>query len=220
MAIKDRIKEDIVEMTQDNKLIKELKIPENSLDDYRYVYVAYDKDKKHLIKAMWGFTINELEKWRGLTEALGEYIEKENPKKLAGYMFFLDIYDRSKFGGLDLKDIYSRKFKRNAIVDELLVDSKGFLLWDYQLENLIGLFYFDTTKPLEMRKRLNLQDDGYLQKAKEMKFAANLSLYDVLIQRTIRSNVALTRKARWYYAQNLYKTLNSYIMKGVDYGLR
>jgi len=126
-------------------------------------------------------------------------------------MFFLDVYDRSKSENFTLKSIYSRKFRKNIIVDEMLADSKGFLLWNYQLENLIGLFCFDTTKPLEMRKKLNLKNDEYLQKAKEMEFANNFSLYDLLIQRTIRSAVTLTRNPRWYYACNLYNAVNSYI---------
>jgi len=54
MLAQDIIKEDIVEITQDNELLRKLKIDkENCSDDYKYVYVVYDKNAKRLIKAFW-----------------------------------------------------------------------------------------------------------------------------------------------------------------------
>lgn len=211
MEAKNIIREDIVKIAQSDELLRELKIDkENCYDDYKYVYVVYGKSTKRLIKAIWGANTNELEKWRGFTESFDEYIRKENPKKLVDYMFFLDMHTRSKIGNFNLRDVYDRKFGKNVIVDEILTDSKGFLLWLYQLESLIGLFYFDTTKPSKIGKGLSVLGNEYVQEAKKMKFTDNLSLYDVIIQRRVSDRTALIFSPRWYYAYNLYNTINTY----------
>ena len=221
MFAKDIIKEDIIEITQANELLRELKIDkENYCDDYKYAYIVYDKNAKRLIKAFWGATTDELEKWRGFAGALDKYIKKEDPKKLVDYMFFLDIRTRSKIGNFSMEDIYGRKFEENVIVDGILADSKGFLLWPYQLENLIGLFYFDTTKPSELGKGLSVFRDEYVQEAKEMKLKNNLSLYDVIVQRRVCDRTSLIFSPRWYYAYNLYNAVNPYIMRVAKHGIQ
>jgi len=219
MLTKNLLKEEIIEIDKNKTLLNQLGDPKNFCGEFKYVYLVYDKDKKYLIKAMWGDSAEDLEKWRGFPESFGKYVKKTNPKTLGDYMFFLDAYERSGFYDFSLDAIYNRKFKKNNAIDEMLADSRGFLLWHYQLENLIGFFFFDNTKQLEVRKGLQsaIRRDEYMKEAKKMKFTKNLSLYDIITERIIHKNcTVITRIPRWIFAYNLYNALN--VQKKTRYG--
>jgi len=114
-----------------------------------------------------------------------------------------------KFDGWEMQSIYDVKFSSNEVVDEILKDSKGILLWQYQLKHLIRMFIGDIEKAEKLQKlilRSAMHTEPRIEKIiKKFMFTNNLSLYDVLNERS--SPILRLSNPNLQGAWNLYKSI-------------
>jgi len=184
-----------------------------------HAYVVYDRDERYMIRVVLGSRIKELECWEGFLREFDEYAKLMAPKTIQDFMFFLDMYDRSRIYSFPMRTIYDREFTKELVVDQILCDSQGFLLWKYQLANLLGCLVYDNTRPAEAVKILNgvsliekehiPEKENFLEETKGMKINENLTLYDVLLQRTVGNPCLRLRVPMWRYAHNLCMALGA-----------
>lgn len=78
-----------------------------------------------------------------------------------------------------------RNFCALPSVDDLLHDSRGILLWHYQLESLCRLFEIHVGEAVAFRKGVNAKKAATMQHAGQMRFASGISLRDVIEERMV-----------------------------------
>jgi hypothetical protein len=150
--------------------------------------------------------LEEANNWIGFKDELARYLHRYKPETFMDYLFFIEIYSRSKLGYLSIEELYNRKFREHEIIDNILKDSHGFLLWDYHLENLIRLLLIEpnSERTTEIRRKLNVKDQAYWNLAKELKLSNGLCLYDILDERTI---LGCTSYPQFRFAYNLFQLI-------------
>jgi hypothetical protein len=186
-------------------LVDDLFLWQGKLRD-KFVYVVYSNGKKkRFIEGEWSNDLAGVRKWLGLKQDLEIFLTKFSPPTLMNILFFLDIRHRCKCFCLEMADVYNRKFKTNDIVDDILKDSQGFLLWHYQIENLVRLFYVER-EVKEFSEGLIYKKPKYWSKAKKLRLSDGVSLHDILKDRLIVSD-RTTIPPRFHFALNLFNTL-------------
>jgi hypothetical protein len=135
--------------------------------------------------------------------ALRIFREKYRPQRFMDYLFFVDVYPIFK-NQPKVEELCQPEFKEYYIVDELLKDTRGFLLWHYQLENLINLFFGKSDKAMDLCRGINAKYPEALEKAKQLRFTEGLKLFDVISERMI---LGATKYPNIEGAHNLYRMM-------------
>tara|TARA_B100002003_G_C14026075_1_gene494722 strand:+ start:130 stop:762 length:633 start_codon:yes stop_codon:yes gene_type:complete len=132
-------------------------------------------------------------------------IESSQPQCLKDLLLILEIYCCD----MEYAHKYREKFKKPSfkavpIVDELLKESNGFLLWDYQIINLYNLFDEDRKKAESFQKHFNQKKQEFGNIARKLIFDNGISLENAILERSILGYVKAPKLKGAY---NLYKLL-------------
>lgn len=96
-------------------------------------------------------------------------------------------------------------FRRRPIVDDLLKDSRGVLLWHHQLENLYLFSSHDREDAVKFRKGILSKKPEFLETASDIAIDAKTSLKDCIMERMI---FGATTLPAYRAARDLYQYLN------------
>lgn len=204
----DKIREEILEIKSNSAVVKNLFSWQGDLNYYKFAYAVYvDSKEKLFIEGYWLNDLEEVQRWRGYKEELKAFLKKHSRPTLTDLLFFNDAYNRCRSYGIETRSIYSRRFKANEVVDNILKDSRGVILWHHQLEHLLRLFYVDSRKVIQIREGLNCKRRDYWKLTEKLHFDNNTSLCDVLNERAILSDRSLTIPPRYKFAYNLFNAL-------------
>jgi hypothetical protein len=169
----------------DNLQLAENLFPEiENINDYSHAYSVYINNGG--IAPLFGYISTTMEQKEvfGFKEYLAEY-ETNNFMDL---LFLVDAYHCSIRRFQRLIDHNQHNFNENDVVDSILKDSKGILLWHHQLENLFSLFYVDRDQAVKLRKDVNKKVADVFDLADTLRFAEGHSLKDIIDERMIYQN--------------------------------
>lgn len=197
------ITEVVLHSIDDSEFLGELGIPKASNDRIEFWHVAFSP-KWNPPRILFGSTIEHtsIEDCRC---TLTEYLQRSlTPKTINEAATLLSTYaaahpwlwpgikadqirvERYLDIGIGLKSC----FKSDHIVDDILSESRGLLLWNDQLDRLISLFIGRPSERNKLRKRLNLKHVDAWIASHKMLFPSGISLAGVISERTINNCVS------------------------------
>ncbi|MEW5735871.1 MAG: hypothetical protein AB1921_13515 [Thermodesulfobacteriota bacterium] len=157
------------------------------LDQHKYAYAVYlAKERPELVLGHVTSTLPEGMR-PGYSGDFREFITRHPPRSFTDLSFLLDFYH---FNAARLHHRYNPNrlfFSPIGIVNDMLKESRGVLLWHYQLENLLRLFVPDSDKVARLRKGINAQRRSAYDAARGMKLAKT-SLADIITERMLFFN--------------------------------
>ena len=177
------IRERIFDVKKESELVMKLFPEVDDVMGYESAYAVYvSNDDIHPIFG--DLSTKRADEWRPRT-GFQAHLKKHQPKCLTDLVFLIDSYhlgvNRPEYS-LD-----SGLFRDMGVVDDILKDSKGTLLWHYQLDHLFGCFYQDWNRVIELRKDINRKKTEVFDLAEKLKFAQGTTLNDVIRERMIFS---------------------------------
>lgn len=183
-------------------------------EDSKYAHVVYiDNGKKPPTNIMGWLTYDlaHSEDKISFKTGLKLFLEKYPDYSLFDIAHFADLYfyiflfQRRKINEQDINEMYLHKFRKHKIADDILADSKGLLLWNYQIENLFSLFY-EPGKGREAHMKINAQEaDIILEQTKKLKLSDDLSLYDIISERMVLKRIFYLSIKRSFALYSLFK---------------
>lgn len=172
------------------------------IKDYLYAYCVYIDNAK--ITPIFGHVTNTIEEIG--TFSFKDYLEKYMTNDFQQLIFLLDSYHCSIRKYQKLIDPTNRySFQKYDVVDSLLSNSVGVLLWHYQIENLFNLFYNCKDKIVKLRKGINHKKLDAFNIAGSLRLNDCISLEDVIDERMIYKNTCYPNHLG---AFRLFKYLN------------
>jgi hypothetical protein len=114
-------------------------------------------------------------------------------------LFAAEIYYHVRTTGLVMPALVP-SFPAEPDVENLLQDSRGWLLWQFQLENVLCLFLPARTRAIEMRRRLNQRRTDAWDWAEETEMASGKSLAAFLHDRLLLGGAS---PGQWKSAREL-----------------
>lgn len=200
-----RLKEETFETSKNPRFVMQLF---HSTHDRNYekgvlAHVVYvDGDVKSLINGcLFKGTKKDIK--RNFMDELLWFIKKCNPGSIFDFVLFNSLFCTVR-GTPTIKNILDYNFRGCEVVNDILADSRGLLLWDYQLESLCGLFCDIPKFAVNMARGLNIRDPRSEDIAKKHKFNKDLSLYDVVSERMVMD---VTCRPDFKGAYNLYRVV-------------
>ena len=177
------ITEGIFDVERDFELVRRLFPEVDDVAAYKYAYAVYISNPNiHLI---FGDLTIERTDQSGHRTGFQAHLKKHQPKSMTDLVFLIDSYHLGlKRPGYTLD---SGQFRDMGVVDQILKDSKGILLWHYQLDHLFGCFYRDWNKVVELRRDLNRKKTEVFDLGENLKFDQVTTLNDVIRERMIFS---------------------------------
>lgn len=173
--------ERIFEVKSEAKLAASLFGHLSDWQEYRYAWAIYiDGESPSLVD---GYLTGSLEgnETTGFKTDFKEFLDQIQPSGFLDHLFALDFYKLRR----TVEDfIFPRTFDYLPVVDDILQDSRGFLLWHHQLELLFRGFYDDTDKVVNLRKGINARDPEAFEMAGSLMLGAT-SLEDVIWERMV-----------------------------------
>lgn len=156
MKLPRTLKERVFEIVREPELAKALFPDIKDVESYQYGYAVHLAKPARLII---GHVSNTLpEGWKpGFMHDFREFITRHPPRSYYDTVFLLDFYH---FNATRMHHRYAPNrldFSPIGTVNDMLKDTRGVLLWHYQLENLIRLFVTDPEKVSQLRKSINAQ---------------------------------------------------------------
>jgi hypothetical protein len=124
-----------------------------------------------------------LEKIKPFKEALRGFLDECANPGLADLVVFMQIYPHR----LDyIQENENRGFPEDDALDSLLRETRGVLLWEYQLDMVIKLFAPDLSIPevIQLSKALQLGNKEAIDRSRKLK-REDATLYDVVTERSI-----------------------------------
>jgi len=150
-------KSDIVEkffkLPQDRRAVQAV-FPALGKDDYKrfpYAFGLYVNDSPPLPVIAY-MTADRAAVNLKFKQLWADFLRRHKRPGFKDVLFFLDSYP--KFKGMR-DNCYDLKFKPQPIVDAILAESYGCILWHHQLENLLRVFVDTPQEALRLRKALN-----------------------------------------------------------------
>ena len=213
----DKLKEEVFKKSSRPRLNKELFKCKYGAG---FVYVVYTEDKRLLVD------FHGIQKFKprlggNFKKQLTYFIKLYKPTSFKDFLFFMGAFPLSRQNP-SISELPRWKFRKYEIIDLALSESKGFLLWDYQLKSLLNIFwdlswkqmkeeiesnplYITTNDPYRnLELGLSLKRSYYWNLMKKLKFSKGLTMYDVLKERMIRGAVYSPNIERAYL---LYKVI-------------
>ncbi len=198
-------------LREDLTSLKDSEMPSDSI----YVCVIY-AELPHRRVFIHGYLLeqHQVELWKKggwLADDLKNFIKAWQPKTFSDLCMVFSFYTASLFKDYTItaedKFAMAEPFpSQNPIVDSILSETKGYLLWDYQMEKLIGIFEPSGKVRREIIKDSYLRRDAFQKWASTKILDNSLSLYDVIEQRMISSPIVQPPMAIVY---RLYRVLFS-----------
>jgi hypothetical protein len=178
------LKEQIFEVSSNLELAKSFFPEVNDLEAYHLAHcICIGEDQ--VIAGTLSKELGEGESL-GFMSCFSEYLKRSAPQTFKDFLFLLDFYRGRRVGRSvgDIFDLMSHVFPKIQIVDEILEDSRGLLLWHHQLEHLFRAFYDDITKVVRLRKQINAKVPDAFDIAESLKFDG-ISLADIVEERMV-----------------------------------
>lgn len=119
---------------------------------------------------------------------LGTYLRQRKPSAMLDYLFVVDSYYQCRVLGESLPK-QTCDFSPDPIVDGLLSDSDGILLWQFQLEQLAQLFVGRRADAIELRRGINQKRPETRDQIEGMTLPSGQSLLDVVQERMLYEGV-------------------------------
>jgi len=205
----DKITEEVFEISTNPRSAMKL-LPSMHDGDFEkgiLLHAVYTKDEYSLI---YNYKIkgSKSDIKRNFKDELSYFIKEYEPKPkgIKDFLFFLGIFCPIKYE-ITIRTISQCDLREYPIVSDILEDTRGLLLWDYQLDALCGLFCDVPRNAVSLRKGLNIRDPKCEDIAKKYKFSEDLSLYDVVNDRMVMD---FTGQPNYRGAYNLYTVLSTY----------
>ncbi|MDI6797281.1 MAG: hypothetical protein QMD09_10065 [Desulfatibacillaceae bacterium] len=181
----NKIKERVFEVSREPELANALFPGINALDKLQYAYAVYLAGAKP--KLVLGHVANTLPRgWKtGYMGDFRNFIMRHPPRSFMDLVFLLDFFH---FNSTRLHHRYDPNrlpFSSIGIVNNMLKESRGVLLWHYQLENLLRLFVEDSAKVAKLRKGINVQSQTAYDQAKGLQLTEKDSLDEVITERML-----------------------------------
>ena len=119
----------------------------------------------------------------GLRNDFRQHWQRHAPQRFSDVVFVIDTY---RLGLLRSRPVeLNHDFQALPVVDYLLHESHGILLWHHQLENLYRLFEIRVGEAVAFRKGVNAKKAKIFNDADQMELAPGISLSDVIWERMI-----------------------------------
>jgi hypothetical protein len=203
----DGIKEDVLPVSSNQELIRMLYPALELSNNCEFAYIAYiDRNIKLPIQGLFSDDVVLLKNRIGIKKGLETFLSKTDNSAFTNLVFFLDAYKNHKSYGLSLSVAYEpNRFGEDAVMDDILKDSRGYITWHHQLEGLIRIFSNIPDKAVEMRKGLNRQDPACWESIKKFQFADGRALFDVYNERKM---APVTSYPQYQEAYNLHSFLS------------
>lgn len=215
-----KIQEVKFKISSNRKLFDELFGKDCYSPYFKYAHVVYVADRKFI----WGNqTQSKKELSANFIDELSDFIKLYNPSSFKDFLFFIDACPRYMHDP-SIKRLAKWKYKRYELVDLVLEESHGLLLWEYQFRQLLTLFWEKQWKHIKEiikvdPKAVHAYDDPYYQLTsglfnrrkfywdmmKWMKFSENFSMYDVLKERAVKQQIVNPHIERAYSLFNFLK---------------
>ena len=180
----ERIREDVVR-TSDGPWLEEF-FHRYSLKKERYAYCLYVDSGKELELAR-GFLFTPKEETQvGQLDGFVRHLEQVKPTGFMDVMFALDTYNYphpevSRFKTETPEPKLGPEM--SAVIEPLLAGSRGFILWHYQLEHVLGIYDRSAEHCRTLRKDFNAKRPGALAWMEQREVEDNLSLYEFVLSR-------------------------------------
>lgn len=187
MRVPKTLKEQVFEVAAEPELAHALFPEIPGLDEFKYAYAVYlSKERPELVL---GHVANMLpEGWKpGFMRDFRDFITFHPPRSFTDLAFLLDFYH---FNAVRIHHRYEPNrlvFSPIGVVNDMLKESRGVLLWHYQLENLLRMFVSDNGKVARLRKGINAQRRSAYDAARGMKLEQT-SLADIITERMLFFN--------------------------------
>jgi len=206
----DMITEEVFEMAANPKLAVTLlnAVPDRDLEKGVLLHAVYTNDDAKSLIYHYKFQGQESDVKRNFKDELAFFLKeyKPKPKGIKDFLFFLGIFCPIKYE-ITIKTISQYDIREHPIVSDILEDTRGLLLWDYQMDSLCGLFCDVARNAVSLGKGLNTRDSRCEDLAKKYKFNDDLSLYDVVTERMVMD---FTGQPNFRGAYNLYKAVTAH----------
>lgn len=187
MKLPKMIKERVFEIENEPALAKALFPEIDGLDRHRYAYAVYlSKEQPELVLGHVTDTLPEGIK-PGFLHDFRDFITLRPPKSFTDLAFLLDFYHYNATRLHHRYDPNRLRFAPIGIVNDMLKESRGMLLWHYQLENLLRLFVSDNEKVVRLRKSINAQRRSAYDATRKMRLEKT-SLADIITERMLFFN--------------------------------
>lgn len=188
--------------------------PDDCLNPKWYAYCIYT-EKNNAVNLIWGsLSPYRLQGRPGYSFV--DHLTKYNPDEFMELVFHLDIYTACLLKEFEqyvfLKDIDTIIGKFCQIesslskpVEALLKDSRGVVLWHYQLENLLNLFMMDRGDVLSIRKDINAKRAEVFDRVMRFRIDGSLTLMDFIMNRMYLGHTVYPNIRGAYLLYNLFK---------------
>ena len=154
---------------------------ENEAYKYAYcIYIDLGTEKKLILGGIYEDKPTEFNKKPIAKGNFVGYLKEYSPNNFESLLFVIDAYP------INIKalrqDFYYDPSPLFEIMEYILRPSQGIILWHYQLENILQLF-FHPSEVIFLRQGLNAQKPEVLDKMKLISLNESLSLADFLSNR-------------------------------------
>ena len=206
----DKIVEDVFEMAANRRLAVTLlnAVPDRDFEKGIMLHAVYTNDDEKSLIYQYKFEGSKSDVRRSFKDELAFFLKEyePNPKGIKDFLLFLGIFCPIR-DDPTIKTISEYDIREYPIVSDILEDTRGLLLWDYQMDSLCGLFCDVARNAVSLGKGLNTRDSRCEDLAKKYKFNDDLSLYDVVTDRMVMD---FTGQPNFRGAYNLYKAVTAH----------
>jgi hypothetical protein len=152
---------------------------------------------------------------RNFKKELKIFIERHEARTFTDFLFFVSLASPFSSYTVDLtvynptvEMLSNYSFEQDPVVEGILKDTRGLLLWNYQLDNLLGLFSDHSKWIRRMAKGINTRDSRVENKVRQLKINNKASLLDLINERMV---MGFTNEPPTRGAYILFKTLSGEI---------
>lgn len=126
----------------------------------------------------------------GYTDKFVNFLLEHSPKKIKDFLFLLDVYHQACIGQKEtdlskLLNIERTGLPIDAVLDELLNDSNGIILWHHQLENILSLCFHNRQEVIDLRKKINAKVGEGWSLLDKAYIGDGLTLRQIITQRMV-----------------------------------
>ena len=119
----------------------------------------------------------------GEVRFLQTFLDQSPPRSYMDALFLLDYFLNEGPCVENVPDPRSLRFPARDVVDGLLRDARGMLLWSYQLEALIRLAGLAGTETACLRRDVSARRADALDRLKQLRIPGGETLFDVAMER-------------------------------------
>jgi len=197
----DLIRERVMKIAENYRLISQLfpKMVPKELKKYGYAYILYlEGNAPQCIIGELATSENDFHYGDG--PGFVAFLTANAPQGFSDVLYVIHLYKAKELYSGDVAK--HSGFTPNAVADDMLKESRGYLLWHYQLENLIRLFETDPRKVVEIRMGINAKRANLFKQTSKFKLSENLSLNDIVSERAFEGCTSHPNIRGAYYLLN------------------